>query len=462
MADWWLGEANETSASVLWRATSAGVAEIICVDAGAVTGPFTTDTAADDGVIRFDLTGLPATANGDRYAFSVTLDDVEQFTGQVKTMPQRGTAIFAVASCVNWDSVFPGDLFEGDNFCGLLIADDDTYCEGYATLTQGNKTCYGMTIKPFSNTINSLGPQTDSALMRMNYDYHLFNRRRFSQRDLIQRGPYLITPGDHDGGRPGDNATYGDVAHVNDIRAIASNVAEAEHFFDLALEGYAAYYKGNPHNNNEPDPLHRSCYFKWRFGDVLYISCDLWQFADLASDPDPKERLGSLQREFIRDALSTTDATFKIVNLSGMMYSPIWVNSYAYDLSLLEDVFSDWRNWETPGGLLLLSGDAHRATFTFNHNIPVCQINATPVNSTFHSGDAITSLPYVMWNIQGVQPTEMVPCIGRLTCVYGQHVQMEAIDQAGYVRYAVRVTPGSNWPYVLTNGEWIMAEQKAF
>jgi len=336
----YLGEATQTSASVIVRGTSNGEARLIC---NGVTYIKTINSAVKDGLVRFDVSGLEP---GKSYEFSVTTQD-ESATGTLKTQSD-GVSRLGWFSCSSgsYDCLYTTGLYD---LHALVCIGDEEYYEG---------------------TVNvNLTTATDVSL----YNGRARGTRESpTKRYAINKAPFYIMHDDHEYGI--NDCRWSLVNFQNAIGPTVTNTADMQAVIDAGAESTEIYNIGNP-NNTDSGIDTGAFYFRFDLGEhaeVFVLAQCVW-----GRDPTDATRLvrpdfgasntmmGSKQVAWLKDRLKNSTKTFKIILSPKMTLTAEFTNSdgfFSYfdefNLNLAPFIHAA-TDWLVPGGVIWGTGDYH-------------------------------------------------------------------------------------------------------
>ena len=355
ITDWWLGEKTETTASVVVRVDAV---ESLTLSCNGTTYQKTADPAVDDGLVRFDVSGLRA---GRSYSFSVS-----GVSGELKTLPANASFSIAWFSCTEVNHVVTaGYRIVRDGAIACFSLGDTPYTNG-----TGTNSAFGVT---------TTGTDADQSLANF-YAHHLKQRRNYGFRHMGQRLPIFMMADDHEW--PGDDWDHS-LAKANDLRTIASTQADVDAIFNTGNIARIAYAMGNPVNNdsdayaekppaadpNTPVSQYPPRYFRWRVANTEFFVLDCISHRSVASavDDASKTMLGSVQKAWLKAHLLASTATFKVI-LSGKKTMPKGSNenldSWAVYTTERNELF-DFIKTNGITGVIWLTGDTHTPMVNF-------------------------------------------------------------------------------------------------
>ena len=354
ITDWWLGEATEATASVVVRSDALETLTLSCNGATYVK---TADPSVDDGLVRFDITGLKA---GRQYSFSMG-----GTSGAVKTMPSRAPFSIAWFSCTEANHVTTA---------------------GYRIVRDGAVACFSIGDTPYTNGLGSnsafgvstVGTDADQTLANF-YAHHLRQRRNFGFHYMGQHLPIYMMIDDHEW--PGDDWDHS-LTKANDLTTIANTQADVDVIFDTGNRARIAYHKGNPTHIDgalaekppsadpaTPTANYPPMYYRLRIGlaEFFVLDCISHRSPASAVDDATKTMLGSQQKQWLKNRLSASTATFKVI-VSPKKTMPKGSNenldSWAVYTTERDEIFNYIRDNNITSAIWL-TGDTHTPMVNF-------------------------------------------------------------------------------------------------
>lgn len=129
---------------------------------------------------------------------------------------------------------------------------------------------------------------------------------------------------------------------------------------DVALQALHEYF---PNNYGLPDAP--GCFYKFSWGDVDVFMLDDRTYRDPNDDPQRKTMFGEKQLAWLKDGLSASKATFKlIVNGNEMLSDKHPHESWGVQFRPERDEFLSWLWSKKIDGVIFLAGDRHFAELT--------------------------------------------------------------------------------------------------
>lgn len=431
--DWWLGDAGETTATVVVRSDTAGTLSMSGVTND---GPHAVDPATDYGIVKFSVTGLTADAD-----FALALDGTPSASGMVRVMPSGGTWNFGFGSCVGPAHIqaYGFQLARTHNIKAWFALGDTPYCDaGHEADT---------TFTTYTRWMASLVPGTyaDWSSGRVAWD-----RNYAALQDtpgwkyLTQHVPTYRMPDDHEYGNDWDWT-------VNSWSTLFSPALATQADIDTvglyANQSAWAWNKGNPTNGDpeigdwKPSPCadaasnHPPKYYRKTIGQVEFFHIDFYAHMDpqaaksdkaktvcidaawnaemgyTYSDPTgaalAKTALGPYQLNWLLTHLASSTATFKVI-VSGKV--PYVVNATSDNMgwdphfATERDYILDYiKRYVT--GVLWIAGDVHTASVQ-NAAYGYACVNSSPLGQIVFFGQTGT----VIYN-----PGYVTPQIWRTT-----------------------------------------------
>ncbi|MBX3394009.1 MAG: alkaline phosphatase family protein [Phycisphaerae bacterium] len=160
---------------------------------------------------------------------------------------------------------------------------------------------------------------------------------------------------------------------------------------DVALEAFMLYFPGE---YGLPDA--RGCFRKFAWGDVDIFMLDDRTFRDPNTAPDRRTFLGEKQLAWLKEGLSASRATFRIIVCGNQILSDThphegWGTCFRAE----RDEFLQWLWNNRIGGVIFLAGDRHFAELVHKKDpskkaADLWELTSSPLaNDTFKSGDQI-------------------------------------------------------------------------
>lgn len=334
----WVGGCTPNGALVAAKISGSQVRLAVSLSADMSAAVFFGAAQPDaHGMVRIRATGLDPDTE---YFFALEVDDVidTQFPGRFRTFPPVGEAAsftFAAASCAGLNAQTPGvdgalrpDLLSNSPVFDTIRTHDPLF---FAHL--GDMHYY--------NPGEIVGSSADD--YRRAWDDVLLQPR---QHQLYREVPLVYIWDDHDYGPNNSDSTSPGRAAVQQV------YREKVPSYALA-EGDAIYHS-------------------FQIGRVLFIASDVRSYRTPNSEPDGsnKTMLGSAQKSWMRNLLSTSDAAALVwLNQSPWIEtgrSDMWAD-FATERQELADMFVEL-GWADR--MIVISGDTHAIGFDSGENNP--------------------------------------------------------------------------------------------
>jgi len=373
----WLGDATETTATYVVRSDANG-ALTMAVGGSTFTGT-TIDTAVNDGIGTVVATGL---APGKEYACSLSVGGAATIIRKIKTMPANAPFKVAFMSCFNnFGSIEP--------LSQALIAEAVS-----AVFHQGDYIYVATAYAGFGET--SAVPVTGSATSV--YATHFRQQHRNPGTELIESYcPQYYQGDDHELG--GDNWDHS----VTQAQAGGCNVAsggtqaQVDASWWSGQQAMIAYYLGNPANGDSgisastdkpssagagtPASQYFPKYFRKIIGNAEFfvIDCISYRSPTAATDNASKTMLGATQKQWLKDRLAASTATFKIIVSSKNVYpNDTTLDGWEVFTTERAELLTYIRDTVTTKGVFWVYGDSHQAHASYNEALQFTGFCANP------------------------------------------------------------------------------------
>jgi hypothetical protein len=418
MADfyYWLGDASETTATIVVRSDTSGTVSVSGVSATSIS----LDPSTEFGIGKLTVTGLNADT---RYPFTLYLDGVEQTSGTLRTMPVAGQAWnFGFGSCVGQHKLMAyGFQYVLDHDIRMFFALGDTpYCDEAvpAATVNGTSQCRWVWSAAVPSTYSQWGAG------RVTWDsMYAYLQKTPGWAYLTERVPMYRLPDDHE---YGDDWDWTHTNIKNNVPGVGFVLAGAPLLNQTNADQVGAYANASAWswNKGNPDPdagvlgwkpssagdtvaEHPPKFYRKTVGNVeffhldCYAHMDSWQkketprtvcvnHAQLAalgyiySDPAgaalAKTMLGPKQLEWLLDKLASSTATFKII-VQGKVTRNMNANStnHGWDQYQEEVNFILAFIKSNVTGVLWCAGDAHIPSVINDKVRDHCCVNSSPL-----------------------------------------------------------------------------------
>lgn len=435
MADviFWLGDASETTATVVVRSDTAGS---LTLTGGTNDGPLAVDPTTEYGIVKFTVTGLSADT---QYPFTILLDAVEVSSGNLRTLPASGEFNIAFGSCVGQNALHAWGFqaILDHNVKAFFALGDTPYCDE-AVLSV---TVDGVAMRRWSLGAAAPGPYVEWTSGRVAYDKVYDNFQRIPGWAYVtERVPTYRIADDHEYADDWDwtwdniknNVTgKGFVLGGNPL----TSQADADTCGGYANAAFSSWAKGNP------DPVagvqawkpsacadsaanHPSRFFTKVIGNTEFFFLDTfahrdpWDKVDTRtklvcvnrsenatlgytySDPSgaalAKTALGPHDLNALLNALLASTATFKVIcsgpnpNVgnaiitAGIPPNNGW-EQYQTEIDYIKAFIKRY-----VVGVMWLCGDAHIPSAYNHHGEDHCCINSAPLSQINYIGSSGT------------------------------------------------------------------------
>lgn len=412
---WWLGHATTATARVLVRGTTNGT---VTVSGSFGSASATLDTAVNDGVVVLNLSGL---APNTSYPITITDSSGASEVGAVKTMPSIGGKVAFISCDERVRSLT--DLAQNIIATGAnAVVHEGDYVYVSANLTNYNlETCASVAAAPGTagNTV-------------ANYATHWRQCKRKQDKRLLETSiPHLYMFDDHEvggdnwdhsvkqaqNGGTGPNVAPGDT----DTGGLGLNgSAQTDSSWWLARQAAGYYMAGNP----APDPglapekpqgaqagtpasQYPVCYYRFTVGDmeVFHIDCFSYKSFNLATDNASKTMLGAIQKAWLKAALLSSTAAFKVIG-SGKTTYKATSGGTGDDWNVFSterDELIDYINAQGIKGVVWMCGDAHGAFVSYDPTKGHIAVCANPAGVD-HLVQATGYQPLTIWKESAYTP----------------------------------------------------------
>ena len=463
MADvyYWLGDATETTATVIVRSDTAGS---LALTGATNDGPHAVDPAVEYGIVKFTVSGLTADTE-----FAVQLDSVEQLTGTMRVMPASGAWRFGFGSCVG--SLKPMasgyQMVLDHNIRAWFALGDTPYADS-------DKAANSLTHTRYTNDGDRLGC------------YKLWNTGRVAwdrQYEYLQKTPgwgYLTShvptyrlPDDHEYGNDWD-WTLDNVSLFGAPAPAITTQAQVDEAAGYANAAAWSWNKGNPANADAEigDWKPSSCadavsnhppkYYRKRVGDVefFHIDCyghmDPWgkqdklntvcidnatwnaelgyAYSDPAGAALAKTRIGPYQLNWLLTRLAASTATFKVIMSGKLTYRANSSNDnegWSGYIAERDYILAFIRRYVT--GVLWCAGDVH--TMSVNNQMRGhCCVNSSPLGVVeWRDGGGAVNYPWGYAEGMAWRSIGEISSIATGACPNGYGV-VEVADDYSYMK----------------------------
>lgn len=421
IVDYWLGDAGETTATVVIRSDTTGTMTIT----GVTASPVSVDTSIEYGIGKLSVTGLSADTS---YPFVLYLDDVQVATGTLRTMPTSGQSwSFGFGSCLGRmrTQVYGYQYVNTHDIRAWFALGDTPYCD--EGMPEINSTT-GYTRWQASGAI----PQTytDWATGRSVWDATYLNLQRTPGWEyLTQRVPTYRMPDDHEYGNDWDWTT----TNATGFTALTTQ-AQVDTCGGYANAAAASWNKGNPSNDDaeigdwKPSSCadaagnHPTRYYRKTVGNVEFFHIDCFGHMDAAAKSDAYKTV-CINNATWNTALGYTYSNPSVAALAKTMLGPNQLNWLLTHLASSTATFkvilsgkhtfralatSDNRGWNTypterdyilafikkyVTGVLWCTGDVHTAS-VINDISGHCAVNSSPLGqATWIDGSGTINYP---------------------------------------------------------------------
>jgi phosphodiesterase/alkaline phosphatase D-like protein len=439
----WQGHSTSTTARLVVRSDANGVLTATC-DGQTFTGS-TISTASNDGIGIVDISGL---LPGTSYAYTVSVGG-SSASGTLKTMPTTAPFKVGFMSCMT-------KLKTVDALVQSLIE------EGVAAVVhQGDYIYCSENVSSWWNETSAV-PTTGSAASV--YMAHFRQVHRQSHIRLLDAYcPQYFQGDDHEVG--GDNWDHSVTqAQVSPNVASGGTQAEVDASWWAANQAMIAYYQGNPTNNDAgihastdkpanaaggtPAAQYPPKYFRFMIGNAEFFVLDTMSYRSIltATDNASKTMLGATQKQWLKDRLSASTATFKIICSPKMTLQQTSVSD-GWDIYSTErtELLTYCRDNVSSKGVFWVCGDNHAPTVSRDAVLEHSAICANPagVDHLSQSSGYSSGVVYKYTGQAGGTPTRSVEVAGLLE-FYDDELVVRIIDPLGRNLYRGVMPAGSN------------------
>lgn len=422
---------TQTTAVIWARSTVNGVMSVVA-NGQTYTGD-TLDTSVDDGCGVVELTGLsPDTA----YEYTVYAGTTEIGSGELHTMPPTGSTFTLGFGTCAWFIIGPTPLLalieKFPDLRGFGWLGDQVYTsmpEG-----GGSVTTYGETVR----AVEYINPTDEAVSKDMIFKYYRAYWQQSGTRQILKRMANWFVGDDHDHnvGNDWDNTRIDTVNYFHTWTASLSEALDMNQWHDDCLR---AYCKGNP---NWPN-----FYFNVRINDdveLIFIDCVAYRDA---SDGTGTTIMGATQKQWFKDTLEQSTATFKIVMSNKNLWGGAddW-SKYPTEQAEIVSFIGNMSGWAVPGGVIWCSGDIHYPYVSYLESACV-NICSSPLATGYAvPGDGFGGNR--IWKSNGY-PSNATNGGKFKTAAYirvhgSERLEFGLIDEQGNTRWSGNVYPGSN------------------
>lgn len=508
MVYYWLGDASDTTATVVVRSDTAGTVTITGVTATGVS----VNPAVEYGINKITVTGLTADT---RYPFTLLLDGVTVASGTLRTLPAAGSFNIGWGSCVGQLSLHAwGFQAVLDHDIRAMFGLGDTpYCDE-AVLSNTVDT---VAQRRWSLGAAANGSYSDWATGRIAYDKMYDNFHQIPGISyVLERVPFYRMADDHEygddwdwtwtntknnvtgkgfvlGGAPllsqadadtcglyantaFDSWAKGNPAPASGLAgwkpsACADSVANhPPRFFTKMVAPYAQVFFVSGFEHRDPWP--KTDTFKTVCINRAENAALGYTYSDPAGAALAKTMLGPNVLDRLLTELKASTATFKII-MSGPM--PTVMNA---NLNGGLGPNNAWEQWQTEmdyirafikkyvTGVIWLTGDAHIPSVINDRVLDYCCVNSSPlsqINYIGSSGARFYNAGYSQGCIYRAEGMDSSTAPGSKKNAYGilgitpDYLKPQIYDENGDLLWEGYLLPGKNvlqMSLTETSGEW--------
>lgn len=297
VTDYWLGASTETTAKVCVRSDATETVTLTCngssYDKAAVTSVL-------NGIVVFTVTGLTA---GQNYSYTVG-----SVTDSLKTLPSSGEFTFGWFSCMERNRSAIGALRAAlSGVAGYASLGDTPY-------TNGGDASFGI------STTSTNSDQTQANF----YNHYQQAFRNVGMQKAMRLAPFYLMADDHEW--CGDDWDH-TLTQANDAGAGFTTQAQVDTVWNTGNTAQLAYSQGNPSNSDTDavaeapseaaaaDSFYPPRYSRWTVVNAEFFLLDCISHKSPLADVDDatKTMLGSQQKLWLKNQLSASTSTFKII-----------------------------------------------------------------------------------------------------------------------------------------------------
>lgn len=441
---WWLGHATTTTAKIVCRSTVDG--PISASVNGTTFVGSSASASTNNGIAVVTVTGLSAHAS---YPFTLTDTGGAVVSGTLKTLhPSVGSVAFM--SCLDRSKSF-------DNLAQNLVASGAN-----AVVADGD---YVYTSAYLSNYNQETAPQITTTSTVANYATHWRQCKRVAANRIIEtQVPWYCMFDDHEfGGDDWDHTVTKAQAGGLNV-AIGGTQAEVDASWWAARQAAAMYMVGNPDNPDvpaigdkpsnagagTPASQYPTTYFRFTVGniEVFVIDCISHRSPLAATDNASKTMLGATQKAWLKAALDSSTATFKIIASSKPTYGA-GSNSDDWTVYTTErNELISYISANASGRLrsvVWIAGDAHHQYVNYIPSTGHIHVCANPAGVTQITQTAGYTNGMV-WKCQGYNtaPTARSRGVFGLAESNATTLTLKLIDEFGKIIWTGSVAAGTN------------------
>ncbi len=428
ITNWWLGEATETTAKVVCRSDATATVTVTC---NGTTFTGSADTSVDDGVVAITVTGLEA---GKSYSYSI--DGVD--AGTLKTAKSSGPITIAMGSCWNpneYNAVMYKLLRDYDLDC-FIANGDFPYC---------------------NNSVNRWGeyPTSVTSSLAANlvtenyYAHHRQIRRLPGVKELMRNVPFFYIADDHE--YPFNDAAKVLADYQAAIDATATQ-ADLDTAWAAARAAISAYSRGNPVNTDpgiDSDALYSRITLGNGLIELFLLDCINYRSSPSAVDDATKTMLGANQKQWLKDRLSASTATYKCL-ISGKQFwkggtnSDTWASGGGNYQTELNEIL-DYINTNNIKGVFAIAGDQHYPSAQYDSTKEMMCVVGCPTGQKLNTSQGTGYPANVVWKYGGYSGTgaaeERVVVLVQANTEYAE---ISLVSAGKGVLWTGRVYAGSN------------------
>jgi hypothetical protein len=485
---YWLGDASETTATIVVRSDTAGTLTVSGVTATGIA----LDPAVEYGVGKLAVTGLAADT---QYPFTLLLDGGEVASGILRTMPASGSWKFGFGSCIGKlkTQLYGYQYVNAHDIRAFFALGDTPYCDA---THDANPLSY--TRWKTGGAVPSIYTSWDSGRASWDKQYD-FLQRMPGWEYLTQNVPLYRLPDDHEYGNDWDWSTDR-VSLFGAPAATITTQAQVDTCGGYANAAAATWNKGNPANADPEigDWAPSSCadaasnhpprYFRKTIGNVEFFFIDSYAHMDPVGKADAyrtvcidnaewnaelgysysalaKTRLGPYQLNWLLTHLASSSATFKVIMSGKVTYRCLSVsdNEGWSNYATERDYILAWIKHHVTG-VLWCAGDVHTANVV-NDLSGHCCVNSSPLGQIIWlDGTGTVSYPQgytegMTWRAIG--PTNL-KTYGQNPNAYGlcevtdSYLKPAVYAENGTPLWSAYLKAGKNYlqPTIEEPGEW--------
>jgi len=426
----WLGKATDTTATYVVRSDADGDLTMV-VDGVEFTGT-TIATGTNDGIGTVTATGL---SPGKFYDCTLSVAGASTISRKLQTMPASAPFKVAFTSCL--------DKYESSIALWQAVKNEGVV----ANINQGDYTYMDTALTMWQETVAV--PVTGSAASV--YMTHHRQMHRNAGNVLIDSYcPQYYQGDDHEvGGEDWDHTVT--AAQTTTNVASGGTQAQVDASWWAGNQAMIAYYQGNPANTDsgiaastdKPSNAEAGTaaaqyppkYYRFTIGNTEFFVLDCISYKSPQNDAESgsKTMLGATQKQWLKDRLTASTATFKVICSSKMTYPSVNTNGWEKYTTERAEILDYILASVPKKGVIWVCGDNHAPHASFSAALEHTAFCANPARIARSPIVGTAYQTNVVWRETGAadgSPTRNIQMAGILT-VTEDYLEMKYIDVLG-------------------------------